>query len=506
MSAAAGQVPRLASFIGGRPAASSGDRLLRDLNPSDAADVIAEAPAGAPADAAAAVDAAAAALPEWRAATGPARAEHLHRWAATVAARQEELAQALAREVGKPIGEARGEAARAVAILRYYAGEAVREAGEVIPAQAAGALQLTLREPLGVVGLITPWNFPLAIPLWKAAPALAFGNTVVLKPAEEAPLAAALLAETAAAAGLPAGTFNVLLGEGETVGEPLLADPRLAAVSFTGSAAVGARVAALAAARNLRYQTEMGGKNVAIVLADADLDRAAALTAGGAMRYAGQKCTATSRVVVARQVAEPFFARLRAQVEALPLGPVTDPAAAVGPLIDGAALRRVRRAVAAAGAAGARFVCGAADRREDGAGGADGADGQRSADPRFPRGNFLTPAVLAGLPADSPAARDELFGPVLAAFVADDLEQALAIANDTVYGLSAALFTRDLTSALTYIRRIEAGLVRVNGDTTGVDPHAPFGGVKGSSSGSREQGRAARDFYTEIRTVQIHPA
>jgi aldehyde dehydrogenase (NAD+) len=515
MSATAGQVPRLASFIGGRPAASRGDRLIRDLNPSDTADVIAEAPAGAAEDAAAAVDAAAGALAEWRAATGPARAEHLHRWAATVAARQEELAQAMAREVGKPIAEARGEAARAVAILRYYAGEAVREVGEVIPAQAAGALQLTLRQPLGVVALITPWNFPLAIPLWKAAPALAFGNTVVLKPAEEAPLAAVLLAETAAAAGLPAGAFNVVLGEGETVGEPLLADPRLAAVSFTGSAAVGARVAALAAARNLRYQTEMGGKNVAIVLADADLDRAAALTAGGAMRFAGQKCTATSRVVVARQVAEPFFARLRAQVEALPLGPVTDPAAAVGPLIDEAARRRVDRVVTAAGAAGARFVCGAVARREGGVGGGggsgagDGADGAFSrgaADPRFARGHFYTPAVLADLPAESQAVRDELFGPVLAAFVADDLEHALAIANDTVYGLSASLFTRDLTSALTYIRRIEAGLVRVNGDTTGVDPHAPFGGVKGSSSGSREQGRAARDFYTEIRTVQIHPA
>ncbi len=502
MSALAGAVARLAGFVGGRPAPSRGDRFVADLNPSDAGDVIAEAPVGVAEDAAAAVEAAAAALPAWRAATGPARAEHLHRWAAAVAARQEELAQALAREVGKPIAEARGEAARAVAVLRYYAGEAVREIGEVIPAQAAGALQFTLRQPLGVVALVTPWNFPLAIPLWKAAPALAFGNTVVLKPAEQAPLAATLLAETAAAAGLPAGAFNVVLGEGETVGEPLLADPRLAAVSFTGSTAVGARVAALAAARNLRCQTEMGGKNVAIVLADADLDQAAALTAGGAMRFAGQKCTATSRVVVARQVAEPFLARLRAQVEALPLGPVTDPASAVGPLIDEAAHRRVGGAVAAAARAGARLVCGAS---EDAAA-AGGGGGGRPADPLLAGGNFFVPTVLAGLPPDSPAARDELFGPVLAAFLADDLEHALALANDTAYGLSASLFTRDLTSALSYIRRIEAGLVRVNGDTTGVDPHAPFGGVKGSSSGSREQGRAARDFYTEIKTVQIHPA
>jgi alpha-ketoglutaric semialdehyde dehydrogenase len=492
---------RLQSFIGGRFIAASpggAPRTIPDRNPSDPEDVIAEAPAGDAAGAAAAVAAGAGALAAWRGATGPARGEHLHRWAGVVAARQEEIAQAMTREVGKPIAEARGEAARGVAILRYYAGEAVREVGEVIPAQAPGALQFTLRQPLGVVALITPWNFPAAIPLWKAAPALAFGNTVVLKPSEDAPHVATLLAETAAAAALPAGVFNVLLGDGPGAGEPLLREPAVAAVSFTGSAAVGARVAAAAAARNLRYQTEMGGKNVAIVLADADLDLAAALTAGGAMRFAGQKCTATSRVVVARQVAEPFFDRLRAQVENLPLGPVTDPSAAVGPLIRERSRRFVAEAVAAAcgdggddGRHGARIVCG----------------GPRlPADPRFARGWFFTPTVLAEVPEDATVAREELFGPVLAAFAAADLDEAIAIANRTPYGLSATLFTRDLASALTYVQRIEAGLVRVNGDTTGVDPHAPFGGVKGSSSGSREQGRAAREFFTEIKTVQVHPA
>jgi acyl-CoA reductase-like NAD-dependent aldehyde dehydrogenase len=495
---------RLQSFIDGRftPAGLAGaPRTIPDRNPSDPEDLIAEAPAGDAADAAAAVAAGAGALAAWRGATGPARGEHLHRWAGAVAARQEEIAQAMTREVGKPIAEARGEAARCVAILRYYAGEAVREVGEVIPAQAPGALQFTLRQPLGVVALITPWNFPAAIPLWKAAPALAFGNTVVLKPSEDAPHVATLLAETAAAAALPAGVFNVLLGDGPGAGEPLLREPAVAAVSFTGSAAVGARVAAAAAARNLRYQTEMGGKNVAIVLADADLDLAAALTAGGAMRFAGQKCTATSRVVVARQVAEPFFVRLRAQVEKLPLGPVTDPSAAVGPLIRERSRRFVAEAVAAAcgggdgsgsdGRHGARIVCGGP---------------QPPADPRFARGWFFTPTVLAEVPEDATVAREELFGPVLAAFAAADLDEAIAIANRTPYGLSATLFTRDLASALTYVQRIEAGLVRVNGDTTGVDPHAPFGGVKGSSSGSREQGRAAREFFTEIKTVQVHPA
>jgi len=503
---------RLQSFIGGRFIAArpaGAPRTIPDRNPSDPEDVIAEAPAGDPADAAAAVAAGVGALAAWRGATGPARGEHLYRWAGAIAARQEEIAQAMTREVGKPIAEARGEAARCVAILRYYAGEAVRDVGEVIPAQAPGALQFTLRQPLGVVALITPWNFPAAIPLWKAAPALAFGNTVVLKPSEDAPHVATLLAETAAAAGLPAGVFNVLLGDGPGAGEPLLREPAVAAVSFTGSAAVGARVAAAAAARNLRYQTEMGGKNVAIVLADADLDLAAALTAGGAMRFAGQKCTATSRVVVARRVAAPFFARLRAQVEKLPLGPVTDPSAAVGPLIRERSRRFVAEAVAAA--------CGGGEGDAGDGGGHAGSGGrhgarivcggpQPPADPRFARGWFFTPTVLAEVPEDATVAREELFGPVLAAFEAADLDEAIAIANRTPYGLSATLFTRDLASALTYVQRIEAGLVRVNGDTTGVDPHAPFGGVKGSSSGSREQGRAAREFFTEIKTVQVHPA
>jgi aldehyde dehydrogenase (NAD+) len=473
---------KLMAFVGGAWVASAGAEYVPDLNPSDPEDVVALVPKGAPEDAADAARAAASALPAWRALTGPARAEHLHRWAGTIGERSEELAQAMAREVGKPIGEARGEVGRCVTILRYYAGEAVRSVGDVIPSQAAGALQFTLRQPLGAVALVTPWNFPLAIPLWKAAPALAFGNTVVLKPAEAASRMATLLAETAAKAELPKGVFNVLLGSGSVVGEALLAHEAIRAVSFTGSGVVGARVAALAASRNVRYQTEMGGKNVAIVLPDADLDLAAALTASGAMRYAGQKCTATSRVVVSRKVEDAFHERLRAQIEALPLGPVTDAKAAVGPLISEDARRTVARAVAASAAA--VVVGGAAP------------DG---------RGFFFNPTVLRDLPDDAPAATEELFGPVLAASRAEDLDHALELANRTPYGLSATIFTRDLGSALRYIPRIEAGLVRVNGDTTGVDPHAPFGGMKGSSSGTREQGPAAREFYTEIKTVQVNP-
>jgi alpha-ketoglutaric semialdehyde dehydrogenase len=477
---------RLRNFLGGAWRESGSAATLPSLNPSDPADVVALVPEGDPDDVAAAMAAAAAALPAWRAATGTARAEVLHRWAGAIAGRAEELAQAMAREVGKPIGEARGEAARAVMILRYYAGEAVRAIGEVIPSQLPDTLQLTLREPLGVVGLITPWNFPVAIPLWKAAPALAFGNTVVLKPAEASSAVSLLLAETAAAAELPAGAFNVVLGAGPTAGAALLEHPLLRAVSFTGSAAVGAGVAIAAARRNLRFQTEMGGKNAALVLADADLDRAAALTASGAMRYAGQKCTATSRVIVERTVWEAFLPKLEAAVAALPLGPVTDPAAAVGPLIAERPRRRIADLLAGEGH---RLHCG----------------GAAPAEPPLAAGYYFQPTIISDVAPTSPLLSEELFGPLLVAIPVDDADEAIAVANDTPYGLSAALFTRDTRRALAYVRRIEAGMVRVNGDTTGVDPHAPFGGVKGSSSGSREQGPAAREFYTEIKTVQIGP-
>jgi acyl-CoA reductase-like NAD-dependent aldehyde dehydrogenase len=476
----------LESYIGGHFRASAADRVHAHVNPSDARDVVGAVPEGTPADVANAVGAAEEALAGWRRLPGPGRAEHLYRWSRVIETRREELAVALSREVGKPIGEARGEVGRCEMILRYYAGEAVRAIGDVIPAQAEGALQFTLREPLGVVGLITPWNFPAAIPLWKTAPALAFGNTVVLKPAEVASHMGVLLAETADAAGLPPGVFNVVLGIGSVVGDALVRSPGIRAISFTGSSAAGARVAAICAERNVRFQTEMGGKNVVIVLPDADLDHAAKLTAAGAMRYAGQKCTATSRAVVAREVRDAFARKLRAEVDALPLGPVDDPASAVGPLISHDARASVLAALEGHGN-GARH------------------GGQAPSDPRLEHGFYMTPAIVDDVDPESPIAQDELFGPVLAVFTASDVEEAIALANRTRYGLSASLFTRDLRSVLEYVQRIETGLVRVNGDTTGVDPHAPFGGMKGSSSGTREQGPAAREFYTEIKTVQIQP-
>jgi aldehyde dehydrogenase (NAD+) len=474
----------LQPFIGGEFTPSNASGSLPSLNPSDLSDIVAQVPEGNAEDVSAAVAKALAAQERWVEVPGPGKAEVLNRWATVIQGQLEGFAQLMAREVGKPIGEARGEAARAVAILRYYAGEAVREAGEVVPSQLPDTLQFSLRSPVGVAGLVTPWNFPLAIPLWKAAPALAFGNAVVLKPSELSSACADLLARTAQEAAVPPGLFNVVHGLGRTVGEALLNHSKVRALSFTGSAAVGARVAQAASARNARFQTEMGGKNAALVLADADLDRAAALVCAGAMRFAGQKCTATSRVIVEKRVMDVFLEKLQAQVEAQVLGPVTDSACTVGPLIReetwAKSLRMLKELSPCVYTGGRACTEGA-----------------------FGKGVFLQPTLVSGVSPDSPLATEELFAPVLVALPAEDLDEAIHLANGSVFGLSAALFTRDLAAALRYVRRIDAGLVRVNGDTTGVDPHVPFGGVKGSSSGSREQGRAAREFYTETRTIQI---
>lgn len=475
-------VPRLPNFVAGGHVEPESTSWHPSVNPSEPEDVVADVPESGAAGVEAAVQAAREAQPGWWAKTGMARAEALYAWADAVRERAEEMALLIVREVGKPIAEARGEVGRGVVILRYYAGEAVRSAGEVVPSQLPGALQYSHRRPVGVCGLITPWNFPVAIPLWKAAPALAFGNAVVLKPSELSGTVGTLLAETARVAGLPAGVFNLVHGAGPT-GATLVAHEGVAAVSFTGSARVGGQIAAVCAGRNAKFQTEMGGKNVAIVLADADLDRAANLVAGGAMRYAGQKCTATSRVVVERSVRDTFLAKLKAAVDGLPLGPVTDPAAAVGPVITRAAKDRLDAAIAAAPY--------------------DRPIGGPIEDGRFAKGFFVNPTVFADVPPEADLAQEELFGPVLAVIVARDADHATDLANQTRYGLSASLFTRNLAHAMSFVERIEVGLVRVNGDTTGVDPHAPFGGLKGSSSHSREQGSAARDFYTDIRTVQI---
>lgn len=479
----------LRHFVAGEWLAPAEEGTSEDRDPSDAREVLARVPGGDAVLVDRAVTAAVAARDTWGRASGPTRAEALHRAAGTLSARRDELAHMMAREVGKPVGEAGQEVDRGVAILRYFAAEAVHPNGQVIPAQTAGSLQFSLRQPLGAVAVISPWNFPVAIPLWKIAPALAFGNSVVWKPAETASLTASMLAQVFAAAGLPAGALNLVLGTGATTGAALTAHEGVCAITFTGSNAVGMSIAQTAAARNIKFQLEMGGKNAALVAADADLSQAARLVAAGAMRFAGQKCTATSRVIVQREVLDAFVARLVDAVRALPLGPATDPASAVGPLISAGAVAQVERYSADGGASGA-VVCG----------------GTRPSEAALAHGYFFMPTVIVGVPASAPVAQEEVFGPLLVVQPARDLDEAIALANGTRFGLSVSLFTRDINAALTYIARIQSGMVRVNGDTTGVDPHAPFGGMRASSSHSREQGPAAVEFFTEVKTVQLNPA
>ncbi|MBO0778987.1 MAG: aldehyde dehydrogenase family protein [Ktedonobacteraceae bacterium] len=479
----------LSHYIAGEWLTPTGEQWSDDINPSNSSQVLARVPAGQAGVVERAIEAARAAFPAWKNKTGSEKAELLHKAANVLAARRQELGEIVAQEVGKPIGEAVQEVDRGVMILRYFAAEAVHPLGQVIPAQKAGSLQFSMRQPLGPVAVISPWNFPVAIPLWKMAPAIAYGNTVVWKPAEVASLTATGIAEVFAQAGLPAGVVNLVLGKGSTIGNVLTGHAGLRAITFTGSDTVGMQIAEQAARNNIKYQLEMGGKNAAIVLDDADIDQAAKLVAAGAMRFAGQKCTATSRVVVAEEVNTRFVERLRAEIAALPLAQATDPNSAVGPLITADSLEKVG-AYAELGVKSGRVVLG----------------GQRASRGSLSDGFFFEPTVVTDVPPDARIAQEEIFGPLLVLHRAASVKEAIQVANSTKYGLSVSLFTRDINAALEYIQDIDCGMVRINGDTTGVDPHAPFGGMRSSSSHSREQGPAAIEFFTETKTVQINAA
>ncbi|HLZ62620.1 MAG TPA: aldehyde dehydrogenase family protein [Ktedonosporobacter sp.] len=478
----------LSHYIAGEWLTPNEEQWNPDLNPSNAEE-LAYVPMGQLSVVDRAVDAAHSAFSAWRVKTGTERAEIFHRAANLLAERRQELGKLVAQEVGKPLGEALGEVDRGVMILRYFATQAVSPVGLVIPAQKAGSLQFTLRQPLGPVAVISPWNFPVAIPLWKIAPALAYGNTVVWKPAEVASFTATRIAEVFADADLPDGVLNLVLGKGSTIGNALTGHEGIRAVTFTGSDTVGMSIAQSAAQRNIKYQLEMGGKNAALVLEDADMDQAAKLIAAGAMRFAGQKCTATSRAIVAAGVAERFVERLKSEIAALPFTLATDPASAVGPVITKDALEKIG-SYAEIGAGSGEVVLG----------------GRRADHGPLKQGFFFEPTVIVDVPPDAAIAQEEVFGPLLVVHQAHSIAEAIEIANTSKYGLSVSLFTRDINAALEYIHEIESGMVRINGDTTGVDPHAPFGGLKSSSSHSREQGPAAIEFFTEIKTVQVNAA
>jgi aldehyde dehydrogenase (NAD+) len=477
------------NFIAGKWVDARGGRTFRSNNPADTRDVIGEFASSGVEDVQGAVDAAHRAFPAWKALSGAARGEHLRKAADILESRVQEVAQAMVRENGKTIGEARGETLRGVALLRFYAAEGVRGVGEVIPSVNAKTLIYTTREPLGVVSIITPWNFPVAIPFWKIAPALVYGNTIVFKPASVTPNCGFLVTQVFEQAGIPPGVLNFVTGGGGALGREIVQNAKVHGVSFTGSNSVGRGIAQLAAERGAKFQLEMGGKNPVVVLPDCDMEQAATLTVRGAFSYAGQKCTATSRAIVLDSIHDGFLKKLVEKVKALKIGPGSEESTFVPPVVSEEQKRNILAAIEK-GKTEAKLICG---------GGVPEGE-------VFRYGYYVEPAIFADVKPDSTLAQEEIFGPVLALMRASDLNEAIALANNVRFGLSASIFTRDINAIQEYAQRIEVGIVKVNSETPGVEPQAPFGGMKESSSHSREQGRAAMDFFTNVKTVYIDRA
>jgi len=430
----------------------------------------------------AAAGAARAALPSWSVTPAPARGEVLFRAAALLAERADSIGRDLVREEGKTLAEGIGETRRAAAILRYFAGQTSEPIGELYASGTPGTRLYTQRIPVGVVVAITPWHFPIAIPAWKIAPALAHGNTVLFKPAGLTPLTGNHLVTALVDAGLPAGVLNMVFADGPSVEREWVTSGALDALTFTGSESVGRRLQARAVALHAKVQLELGGKNAVVVAPDADIGRAADLIVRGAMASAGQKCTATSRVISYGGATGALRDAVVERVKTLRAGDPLDPATSLGPLVDVAASERVSTMVGDAEAAGARVIA-------------------RTVVPPIP--TFHPGVVLDGVAATMAIAREEVFGPVVALLEAADLDEALRLHNDVAYGLSGSIFTRDLATAEAFVSTARVGLVHVNGETAGAEPHVPFGGMRGSSSWSREQGRSAAEFFTQSRTVYV---
>lgn len=471
---------RFQSYIDGQWVA--GGTAAQDENPSDLATPVGDYASLDAAQVRDAIAAAAASRRSWSLSTPQQRADALDFVGSEILARKEELGRLLAMEEGKTLPESIGEAARAGQIFKFFAGEALRIPGEKLASTRPGVEVEITREPVGVVGIIAPWNFPLAIPAWKIAPALAYGNTVVFKPAEIVPGCAWALAEILSRAGLPAGVFNLVIGSGRVVGQALVGDPRVDALTFTGSVRTGNALLQQAAARGLKIQLEMGGKNPLVVLADADLEKAVEIAVNGAYFSTGQRCTASSRLIVEAPVYEEFIARTRTRLASLKVGHALTSGIDIGPVASAEQLATDLSYLNIAREEGAELLCGGEQLDLD------------------TRGHYLSPALVAARP-EHRIAREEVFGPVAAVLRADDYEHALALANDTEFGLCAGIATTSLKYATHFKRHAEVGMVMVNLPTAGVDPHVPFGGRKASSYGPREQGRYAAEFYTTVKTA-----
>jgi len=471
------------NFIGGEWA--EGATWMPNTNPSDVNDVIGEYAHADERQMRQAIEAARAAFTGWSLASPQVRADALDQIGSEILRRKAELGDLLAREEGKTLPEAVGEVARAGQIFKFFAGEALRVVGDKQHSVRPGIEIEVTREPLGVIGIIAPWNFPIAIPAWKIAPALAYGNCVVFKPAELVPGSAWALADIISRAGLPTGVFNLVMGPGRVVGEIMLNHREIDAVSFTGSIGTGARVAAACVARGAKFQLEMGGKNPLVVLDDADLDVAVNCAIQGAFFSTGQRCTASSRLIVQAGIHDRFVAAMVERMRGLKVGDARGAGIDIGPVVDQTQLDQDLRYIDIA--------------RKEGATLAWGGEQVQAATPGF----FLAPALFAETGNGMRINREEVFGPVASVIRVDSYDEALTVANDTEFGLVSGICTTSLKHATHFKRQAQAGMVMVNAPTAGVDYHVPFGGRKGSSYGSREQGSYAAEFYTTVKTAYV---
>lgn len=473
------------NYINGEWQAAGTGQTVPSINPAQKSEVVGYVQSSSLEDLNQAVASAKSAQQGWRKLSGAARGDYLFKAANLLESRIDEIAESMTREMGKTLPEAKGETARGVAILRYYAGEGMRKIGDVIPSTDSEALMFTTRVPLGVVGVISPWNFPVAIPIWKMAPALIYGNAVVLKPAQETAVTAAKIVECFAEAGLPAGVLSLVTGSGAVIGQGIAEHPDVNGITFTGSNQVGKRVGQAALARGAKYQLEMGGKNPILIAADADLDLAVDATISGGIRSTGQKCTATSRVIVMSEVYETFKEKLLSKLKGLTVGHGLDAGTWLGPCANENQLRTVQSYIQKGIEEGAELLFG----------------GSSPDHPDLAEGFYIQPTVFDKVTPEMAIAREEIFGPVLALIQVESMEQAIQVANDSDFGLSASIYTQNIGNILTFIQDMDAGLVRINSETAGVELQAPFGGMKQSSSHSREQGQAAIEFFTSIKTV-----
>ncbi|MBI4460667.1 MAG: aldehyde dehydrogenase family protein [Acidobacteria bacterium] len=474
------------NFVRGEWVEAEGGEFFEDRDPATG-EIVGIFPRSNEQDVASAVAAAREALLQWRLVPAPRRAEILLRATERLQARKESLAEDMTREMGKILLETRGDVQEAIDMGYFMAGEGRRLYGQTTPAELPDKFAMSVRVPVGVCGMITPWNFPMAIPSWKILPALICGNTIVIKPAEDAPLSCYHFIKILAEAGLPPGVLNLITGLGEEAGAALAAHPEVQLISFTGSTVVGRKVAEACARGLKRCHLEMGGKNVIIVLEDADLELALEGALWGAFGTSGQRCTASSRLVVHQKIYDEFLDRLAEQAQSVRVGNGLDPTTQMGPLVNREQLQKVQEYVAIGIQEGAQLVCG----------------GHRLEDPDHASGFFHEPTVFAEVDPKMRIAQEEIFGPVVSVIRCDGLDSAIAIGNSVAYGLSASIYTRDIRRAFVAMREMETGIFYVNAPTIGAEIHLPFGGVKATGNGHREAGMAALDTYSEWKAIYI---